>query len=163
LAPFLYFVGLMTICQTMSLGAIALLCASCASVVDGTTQPIYVATTPISGATCTCSNDRGKWIVVTPGTVVIAKSESVLQIRCSKLGYVDGKAYAAGHMTSAGMAGAMLLGLLDAAIDASTGAALTYPGSYSIELKSDPSQETTRATPSSPTTASDTRAPTHSN
>jgi len=146
----------MTSCQAMSIGALALLCAGCASVVDGTTQPIYVATTPVSGATCTCSNDRGQWIVVTPGTVVIAKSESVLQIRCSKIGYVDGKAYAAGHMTSAGIAGAMLpyVGLLDAAVDASTGAALTYPGSYSIDLKSDPS----RGTPSIPAAASDSHS-----
>jgi hypothetical protein len=117
--------------------AVASLCAGCASVVDGATQPIFVATTPVAGANCTCSNDRGSWSVVTPGSVVIKKSESVLQILCSKPGYRDGKTYAAGHMTTAGTVGMMLpyVGLINSAVDASTGAALTYPDSYSIELK----------------------------
>jgi len=127
-----------TVYRAAAVIAVALLAASCASVVDGTTQPISIVTTPVSGALCICSNDRGQWSVVTPGSIVIAKSESILQIRCSKRGYLDGTLYAAGHMTSAGLAGLLVryLSLLNAAVDASTGAALSYPDSYNIELKS---------------------------
>ncbi len=142
----------------------ASLTAGCASVVDGTTQPIYVATTPIAGATCTCTNDRGEWSVVTPGSVVIKKSQSVLQIRCIKPGYLEGKFFAAGHMTTAGMVGAMLpyVGLIDSAVDASTGAALTYPGTYSIELKSaGPSATALSPSTGTSTATSTTPAPAH--
>lgn len=112
-------------------------CAGCASVVDGSTQPIYVTTTPETGATCICSNERGKWTVSTPGTVIVKKSESVLEIHCRKPGYKDGTAYAAGKETAAGLIGNALpyIGLLNAITDASTGAALTYPGSYTIDMQ----------------------------
>jgi hypothetical protein len=116
----------------------AMLClAGCASVVEGTTQQIFVTTTPETGATCTASNGRGEWSLVTPATITVKKSESVLKIRCSKTGWQEGTFYAAGKMSGASLAGNMLpyVGLLNAAVDGSTGAALSYPGSYSIELK----------------------------
>jgi hypothetical protein len=128
--------------------ALALCCAGCASVVDGPTQAISVVTTPVTGAACIVSNARGQWNVVTPGSVAIKKSESVLTIRCSKQGWQDGVFYASGHITSAGMTGMLLFGVVDSAVDASTGAALTYPDSYTIELKPAPAAPDTPKTPS---------------
>jgi hypothetical protein len=117
--------------------AAALSCAGCASVVDGTTQPIYVSTAPEVGAACTCSNDQGKWSLVTPGSVVIHRSQSVLKIRCTKAGMQDGTFYAAGHMSGAATVGMMMpyVGLLSAAADASSGAGTIYPDSYVIVMK----------------------------
>jgi hypothetical protein len=117
---------------------VAVLClASCASVIEGTTQQIFVTTTPETGAACTASNARGEWSLVTPATVTVKKSESVLKIRCSKPWWQDGTFYAAGKMSGASLAGNMLpyVGVLNMAVDGSAGAALSYPGSYSIELK----------------------------
>jgi len=123
--------------HAMAVVGLAVGCSGCASAIDGATRLVYVETTPVSGASCTCSNDRGQWPLTSPGTVVVKKSESVLQIRCSKQGYRDGTVYAAGHMTTAGLVGAMLpyAGLISSAVDASTGAALSYPNSFSIVLK----------------------------
>jgi hypothetical protein len=129
----------MKIWHAMAAIASAAICSGCASAIDGVTQLVYVETTPVSGAACVCSNDRGQWPLTSPGTVVVKKSESVLQIRCRKEGYRDGTAYAAGHMTTAGLVGAMLpyAGLISSAVDASTGAALSYPNTFSIALKPD--------------------------
>ncbi|SRR5579864_6195563 len=127
----------MKIWRALAVAGLAAVCSGCASAIDGATQPVFVETTPVSGAACICSNDRGQWPLTSPGTVVVKKSESVLQIRCRKDGYRDGTVYAAGHMTTAGLVGAMLpyAGLISSAVDASTGAALSYPDSFSIALK----------------------------
>jgi len=123
------------------LAACALTCAGCASVVDGSTQQITIATMPVNGADCTASNSRGSWSVVSPGAVMIDKSESVLTIRCSKVGWLDGKFYASGKMSTAGLVGAMIpyAGIVSSAVNASTGAVLTYPDSYIVEMKPAPS------------------------
>jgi hypothetical protein len=117
--------------------AAALSMSACASIVEGTKQQIFVTTTPETGATCTASNALGKWQLVTPATVVVAKSDSVLKILCSKPGWQDGTFYAAGEMSTANLVGNMMpyVGLLNAAVDGSTGAALKYPSSYTITLK----------------------------
>jgi hypothetical protein len=117
--------------------AVASLCAGCASVMEGSTQTITVATYPVSGANCIGSNDRGQWPVVSPGSVLIQKSQSVLMIVCSKPGYADGKFYASGRMSGASLISGMIpyVGMVNSMVDASTGAALTYPSSYTIEMK----------------------------
>lgn len=132
--------------------AALLLCApaiaGCASVVDGTTQPVYVATTPESGANCTVSNDAGQWTLTSPATVIVHKSNSVLSIRCSKPGWKDATFYASGRMSTAGMIGIMLpyAGLVNAAVDGSTGAAQNYPTSYTLEMKPAPAPAAVTAT-----------------
>lgn len=124
--------------------------SGCASVMEGTTQPIAIITTPEPGATCVVSNDRGTWTTLSPGTVTVDKSESVLKIVCSKPGRQDGTLYAAGRMSSAGMVGMMLpyVGLLDTAVDAGSGAMLKYPDSFTIDLK--PAAATAAASPVTP-------------
>lgn len=126
----------MTIRRLAAAAALAAACSGCASTIDGTTESVYVETTPVEGAACICSNDRGRWPLTTPGAAVVRKSSSVLEIRCSKDGYREAKVYAAGHMTTAGLVGAFLpyAGLISSAVDASTGAALSYPSSFSITL-----------------------------
>ncbi len=111
--------------------------AGCASAIDGSTQPITVATEPEPGADCTVSNALGQWTLTSPGTVIVKKSASVLSIHCSKPGWKDGTAYASGKISTASMVGMMLpyVGLLNAAVDGSTGAGQEYPRAYTITMK----------------------------
>lgn len=131
--------------------------AGCASVTEGSTEPIFVMTAPETGATCTCSNDRGSWSVVSPGTVAVKKSESVLTVRCSKPGWKDGVEYAAPRVSTTGMVGMVLpyVGLLNAAVDASTGAAMQYPNAFTVQLKpiAPPAAATTPSPPPTTTAA----------
>ena len=131
----------MSLLRAAAFAACGLSCAGCASVVDGSTEMITIATAPVTGADCTASNSRGQWSVVSPGAVTIDKSESVLTIACTKAGYADGKFYASGKMSTAGLIGTMIpyAGLVSTAVDAGTGAMLTYPESYVIEMKPLPS------------------------
>ena len=108
----------------------------CASIAEGTTQPIYVSTTP-AGADCVLSNTRGKWSVVSPGAVVVKKSESVLKASCSKAGWQVAIAYLTPKVPTSALIGMMLpyAGLVSAAVDGSTGSGNQYPGTVSLAMK----------------------------
>jgi hypothetical protein len=128
---------------------LAAMCAlpGCASVTEGTTQQIAISTTPISGATCAISNTLGQWTVVTPGTVEVRRSESVLRARCSKDGWQDATGYLSSRVPALAQAGMMMpyVGLLSAAVDGSTGAANEYPALLSVPMKPAPSVPQTSA------------------
>ncbi|HYP64669.1 MAG TPA: hypothetical protein VEQ16_12305, partial [Acidocella sp.] len=67
---------------------------SCASIVNGTTEPVTVSTTndvgaPLDSAQCDLSNKRGDWSVTTPQTVIVHRSFSALQVKCTKSGYEE--------------------------------------------------------------------------
>jgi hypothetical protein len=116
---------------------LAVLLSGCATVVEGSTQPIYVATTPQPDADCTVSNSRGIWYLTSPGTVVVAKSESVLKVLCKKSGWQDGTAYLTSRVPTSAMVGMGLpyVGIISAAVDGSTGASNLYPNTVSIAMK----------------------------
>ena len=109
----------------------------CASVAEGSTQPIMVSTAPVSGATCTLTNTRGKWSVVTPGSVVVQKSSSVIKADCVKDGWRDGIGYLTPRVPAMAQVGMVMpyVGILSAAVDGSTGAANEYPSSIEISMK----------------------------
>lgn len=108
---------------------------ACASVVEGSTEAIYVSTVPISGANCELSNARGKWPVTTPGSVVVDRSNSVLTVHCTKDGWGDAKEYFATKVPTSAMVGMILVGVVSAAVDGSTGAANEYPDTISVTMK----------------------------
>ncbi len=60
----------------------------CASITGSRNQPISVTATlegkPVVGANCELLNDKGKWYVTTPGSVVILKSFQDLTATCRK-------------------------------------------------------------------------------
>lgn len=128
-APSLGERGAMAIRHVAGIALTACLLAGCASVVEGTTQPIAISTAPESGANCSVSNARGQWSAVSPGTVTVDKSESILTVRCSKSGWSDAVLYVAPHVSSTAMIGAFVpyVGIVDAAVNASSGAAMQYP------------------------------------
>src|SRR5581483_10035512 len=114
------------------------LVAGCASVVEGTTQQIAIATKPEIGAACTASNAKGEWSATTPGIITVKKSTTtVLTIHCSKPGWEDGIAYAAGKWSKAGIAGEIVpyVGLVNYAADMSSGAMMVYPSSITVPMR----------------------------
>ncbi|HUO94206.1 MAG TPA: hypothetical protein VMU22_14875 [Rhizomicrobium sp.] len=142
----------------LALGLVAGLLGGCASVVEGTTEPIYVATTPEPGATCEVSNALGKWSLVTPGTVVVKRSESVLAVRCSKEQWRDSKEYFASKMPTSALVGALLpyAGIVSAAVDGASGAGGEYPNTINITMRKTESRGTpSSAPPTSPTAGGD--------
>jgi hypothetical protein len=67
----------------------------------------------------------------------VKKSRSVLTIHCSKPGWANATAYAAGKISKAGVAGELVpyVGLLSYGADMSTGAMLTYPSSVIVPMQ----------------------------
>ena len=127
--------------RNLALLALAPLIAGCASVIEGTTQPIAISTSPEIGATCTASNANGEWSIVTPSTITVKKSRTVLKIHCSKPGWQDATYFAVGKWSKAGFVGELVpyVGLINYAVDTSTGAMMVYPSSATIPMKPEPS------------------------
>jgi len=123
--------------QVLTLGFFACLAGGCASVINGTTEPIYLTSVPENGANCEVSNAQGSWPVTTPGTVVVKKSDSVLVVHCVKTGRRDAKEYYASKLSTSALVGAYIpyAGLVSAAVDGSSGASGEYPGAITITMK----------------------------
>lgn len=116
----------------------------CSSITGETQQSISVETMttsgPVTGAQCELINDKGKWFTVTPGSVVIAKSNQDLVITCQRESHQPGIAKVT-SVTGAGMAGNVglallipIVGIIGAAMDHSSGAVYKYPSSVQITM-----------------------------
>jgi hypothetical protein len=111
--------------------------AGCASIVAGKNQPISVETRhkgqTVRGAHCELLNDKGKWFITTPGSIMIQKSYGDLAVRCEKEGYDPGLATV---KSSASMVWGNLVfgGLIGFAVDAGQGAGYDYPSLVTVEM-----------------------------
>ena len=71
----------------------ALVCASglagCATIIEGTTQPVSVNTTPPDGAKCTLTNSQGTQIGTSPRRAArpCDKTKNDMTVSCAKAGY----------------------------------------------------------------------------
>lgn len=108
--------------------------AGCASITTGTKQTISVKTTPITDATCSLENNKGKWYINrTPGTVVIHRSFNDLAINCEKKGYFGHKNV--GSNTKAIAFGNVVFGgVIGAGVDMANGAAYHYPAEVDVTM-----------------------------
>ncbi len=109
---------------------LSMLLTGCATVLNGTQQEVTISvecrhmTIP---AYCEASNSAGRWRFKAPGTIVVSKSRSDLRVTCQ-----SGTFGAYSDSTASGPSAAVLGnivagGLLGAAVDYTTGAALNYP------------------------------------
>lgn len=111
----------------------------CASITGSTNQNISVQTkeptgTEVVGANCELTNSKGKWFVVTPGTVGISRSNDNMQLLCRKDGYEPGRNGIVSD-TKGMMFGNMVFGGgIGAIIDHSSGAAYEYPSIFQIVM-----------------------------
>jgi len=116
----------------------SLLFAGCASIVSGTKQSITIETryeaSNIFDTMCEIFNNKGKWYVRTPGSVVVHRSYSPLHIKCTKNDTQPGMAVV--HSKTKGMAFGNILfgGIIGAGVDMKTGAAYDYPNLISIQM-----------------------------
>ena len=122
--------------------AAPLLLGACATIIEGTTQEITVATDP-AGAECGLYREGARigTIAGTPGSVVIKKTKHDISMLCVKQGYQQ--ASLANRADTAGwVAGNILFGLLGGPIgvvvDAASGSGNKYDGAVRIALVPDP-------------------------
>ena len=123
---------------THTVAAISLMSlTACASIVEGSTGHVNVATSPATNSSCVLTNSRGTVNTTTPSTAVVKKSRSPLDILCS-----DTQSGAKGQAKlESGIEpwdfGNILFGLggiIGIGVDWGTGAAYTYPDSVLVPM-----------------------------
>lgn len=108
------------------------LAAGCASVTGTPLEPITIRTVDrsgndVDGAKCELSNAKGRWMVTSPGSVTVTRSNDNMLITCRKDGLDDG-VVALVSATKGAMFGNILAGgVIGAVIDHDSGAAYEYP------------------------------------
>jgi hypothetical protein len=110
--------------------------SGCASVVEGTTQSVAVATPPADGAKCTLENSEGTWFVTSPGNAQIHKTKNDLHITCKKDGFRDAGITVAPHFNGATTGNVIAGGLVGLGVDAATGANYNYPTGIAVPMMS---------------------------
>jgi hypothetical protein len=124
----------MTKCAALA----ALLCASglsgCATIIDGTTQPVSVNTTPQDGAKCALTNSEGTWYVTTPGSTTVHKTKHDLTVSCTKDGFAGGQTVAQSHFGGATAGNVILGGVVGLGVDAASGANFYYNSPITVDL-----------------------------
>lgn len=110
----------------------------CASVTGSKLQSVTVQSMhdsqEILGTGCTLSNDAGKWIVTTPGAVMIAKSTESLAVECKKNPDLLGKITVPSKANTHVWGNLLLGGPVGYVIDRNTGAGFDYPSTITIIL-----------------------------
>ena len=130
-----YIMKIIKVACLASTAASVLMLASCASIVDGTSQAITVSTAPVVGATCVLKNNKGQWRVYkTPGIVTVHRSYGDMTVNCMKI--YHSPAHKIVKSTTKGMAFGNVVfgGFIGGAIDAGTGAAYDYPANILVPM-----------------------------
>jgi hypothetical protein len=115
-----------------AIAAFALSLTGCASVMNDVTHPVKIETynaagQEVAGASCALENDKATQTITTPTIANVRRSDKDLQLTCTKVGELDGKA-AAVSRANAGLAGNIILGGgIGAIVDHNRGTAYTYP------------------------------------
>lgn len=119
-------------------GGIVLVLAGCASVTGSKVQPVSVQTfqenKEVEGATCTLSNDEGKWTVTTPGSVTVHKSTDNLLVFCNKEKTGNGSETVLSKANGGAWGNILLGGPIGYVADRETGAGFNYPPVITVIL-----------------------------
>jgi hypothetical protein len=116
----------MKICRLAAVAALGVALSGCATIIEGTTQPVSVNTTPVGGAACTLTNSQGTWYLTSPGSTTVHKTKTDLDITCAKSGYQSGHVVAASHFGATTAANVIAGGLIGVGVDAASGANYHY-------------------------------------
>jgi hypothetical protein len=126
---------------TVLIGGLMLVSGCSTLTGEGTAQNISVETIErasgdrIIDARCDLSNDEGAWTVLTPGSVMIHRSNKPLSVKCQKTGYIQDYS-SVDSKTKANMWGNILIGGgIGAIIDHNNGAAYEYPDVVRIPMR----------------------------
>jgi hypothetical protein len=115
------------------LAALVINIGGCANMVRGTTESVTVESPNCPGATCTLQHKKGSWTVVTPGSVVIPRSDDPLRITCTKDGKTASMQSDSGVSAGAIVGDALLFGVFSGA-NAITDAHREYPDKISVPI-----------------------------
>ncbi|WP_316150470.1 hypothetical protein [Cupriavidus sp. BIC8F] len=119
--------------------ALSIGCTGCASIVGGNMQTLSVDARQdaqmVLGATCTLTNDKGKWFVTTPGSVGVQRSYDAMNVNCTKTGSEPGLNTVQSTTKPMAFGNIIFGGLIGAAIDVGSGAAYEYPNVITVEMK----------------------------
>jgi hypothetical protein len=120
-----------------SIALVLLFTSGCASITGTTNQSVSVQTRDQAGpevlsANCELTNNKGKWFVTTPGSVVVTRSNDDMQVLCKKEGFEAGRAAVVSDTKGAMFGNIIFGGGVGALIDHNTGAAYEYPTFWKI-------------------------------
>jgi hypothetical protein len=118
--------------------AVTLLTSGCATIINGSTQPISVTTDPVVGANCELKNSEGTWYITTPGNAVISRTKNDLNVSCTKDGYPTTAIVVPSKFHAATFGNIVAGGLIGVAVDASTGANFEYDTPVKVALTGNP-------------------------
>lgn len=115
--------------------ACTLLLNACATIIEGTTQTVTVATEP-TAATCTMTrqSETVGAIPLTPGSVTISKSRRDLDVACTKPGYQTATETVHARFVGTTFLNLLLGGVVGFIVDASSGANNVYPADVRMAL-----------------------------
>lgn len=121
--------------QLFTLGTAALTCilfTGCSSITGSTNQSMSVQTreqggSDVTGAACELTNNKGKWFVTTPGSVMIHKSNDDMQVVCEKSGLQPGRAAVVSETKGSMFGNIIFGGGIGAIVDHNNGSAYEYP------------------------------------
>ena len=114
---------------------LASLLTGCASIVNGTSQSVSVETPPVTHATCSLTNHKGKWFIPeTPGSVTVHRSYDDLIVQCQKPGYLPVTQKVKSHTKAMAFGNAIFGGAIGVGVDVADGAAYNYPAQISVPL-----------------------------
>jgi hypothetical protein len=110
----------------------ALACSGCATVLNERTQPVRIDTltesgTPVSGASCTLTNDVEKVTMPSGGTVDVARSRKNLFIECTHPGQTPAKGQLLARVNGGMWLNALAGGGVGLAADSQQGNGYSYP------------------------------------
>ena len=115
--------------------------SGCASITGTPIQAVTVETRErngkeVTGAACGLNNNKGKWFVTTPGSVVITRSNDDMLVTCQKEGHEAGIASVVSEIKGAMFGNIIFGGGIGAIIDHNSGSAYEYPQLIQIEMGS---------------------------
>lgn len=118
--------------------------SACATIMEGSSQSIAIATTP-TGATCRVERESEQLgsVAATPGSLRIDKSKNDIMVICDKAGFETARVSYSPEFVGTTFGNILLGGGIGAIVDASTGANYVYPTEVSLTL-----------TPAAPATSS---------
>ena len=112
------------------------LLGGCASIVSGANQSLSVDSlnkgSKVAQATCTLTNNKGTWFVITPGTVTVHRSYDDLNVKCEKDGLQPGMMTVKSSTKGMAFGNILFGGVIGAGVDAGTGAAYDYPALITV-------------------------------
>lgn len=118
---------------------VAVSMTSCATIVSGSTQVVGITTVDasgnsIAGAECELTNDKGSWLIKTPGSASIGRSAENLQIICKKDG-LTGMMSDESSTKSIAFGNIIFGGIIGAGVDRESGAAFDYTPNIQVILQ----------------------------